>query len=31
VAPAVAHGVTQAAHETAAAGRRRSLGIAGKR
>jgi len=31
VAPAVAHGVTQAAHETAAAGRRRRLDIVGKR
>src|SRR5438093_5231653 len=31
VAPAVAHGVARAAHETAAAGRRRRLDIAGKR
>jgi malate dehydrogenase (oxaloacetate-decarboxylating) len=31
VAPAVAHGVAQAAHETAAAGRRRRLDIVGKR
>jgi malate dehydrogenase (oxaloacetate-decarboxylating) len=31
VAPAVAHGVAQAAHETAAAGRRRRLDLAGKR
>src|SRR5882672_9199995 len=30
VAPAVAHGVARAAHETAAAGRRRRLDIAGK-
>jgi malate dehydrogenase (oxaloacetate-decarboxylating) len=31
VAPAVAHGGARAAHETAAAGRRRRLDIAGKR